>query len=423
MPAPDFGPLVTELDVDQAVIATLRKWLPTYLNRIEDWRGLARGTLMRPNAESFENVLEDDTFPEGRLPAVTVTTAQADEFKVIGGMSMLSARWRVVVSVVVRGRTMTEARAVASVFAGATRLLLLQNPDLGGIANGVEPTRAGAAPVDDVSGQDRYLAAGISWFDVWTHDVMDRDAGPLVVDPYPPVDPDQPDDPAGDELEIVGVASDVVLPGTVLPAPTPDDFWVPVWDDDFSVAREYVNWDEQPLSLPVANGKLTLAPNGATAGMHPVGVDVGPDFRATMRFAKPAGAIDHYIGWQARYAAPDMSDGVLYPDLWFVPGSPPTAEVWYWTAASDWVNPGWRQGPMIDDYVGDLWVRVTAIKNRQMALLYTSDPAEPGAVPVMAAQCLLPPAAVSSQRGLYADWFAYDTELVIDRYTIEVPAS
>jgi hypothetical protein len=203
----DLGPLVLEVDVDQAVIRTLRTWLPSYLSLLEDSRGFERGLLARPVEESFQNVLEEDEFPEGRLPAVTVTTAQTTDIHA-RSVSRFSADWRVIVSCVVRGRTATEARAVASAFNGATRLALVQQPDLGGLANGVQPVRTGVVPVDDVSGQDRYLAAGISEFVVSTDDVMDRDQGPLVVGPYPVPDPGS-DPVSEDPIQVVDVTTTI----------------------------------------------------------------------------------------------------------------------------------------------------------------------------------------------------------------------
>jgi hypothetical protein len=195
--AADFGPLVVETDVDVAVIATLRLWLPTYLARIEDERSLANRTLPRPSPQSYTNALEDDEFADNWIPAVIVTTAQLDDEPVIDGAGVYSGGWSVVVSAISRGRTPIESRALAALYGGCVRRCLVHQQDLGGFASETRLRGGGrVAPVSDSTGQDRYLTASINRFTVFVDAIVQASAGPYR--PDPPEGPYTPPDPAGD---------------------------------------------------------------------------------------------------------------------------------------------------------------------------------------------------------------------------------
>lgn len=209
-PAADWGTTLVETDVDRAVIERLRQWLPTYLSHAEEARGLPNGLLARPVDGSFQNALEDDSFPDGQLPAVVVTTAQTEGDPETGPNRSVYAAWRCNVSVVVRGRTPPETREVAAVFGGCVRAILVhQQLSLEGEVR----WRAGnVAPVADVTDQGRHLAAAINRFTVYVDEVITGD-GPVIPDPddppyEPPGDPDQPYDP----LALVTNVTTTILP-------------------------------------------------------------------------------------------------------------------------------------------------------------------------------------------------------------------
>lgn len=198
MPAAEFGTLVVETDVDTAVVATLRKWLPTYIAQVERERNLAVGALARPVAGSYANTLEDDEFVDHRLPAIIVTTAATNDVERFGDGSY-AAMWMTVVSSVVRGRTPPETRMLAALFSGCVRRVLVQASDLGGSASNVLWRRGGVQPVPDATAAGRYLAAGINEFVVVTDDVLTTRDSPLEPDPLygnpdPQGNPNQPYD-------------------------------------------------------------------------------------------------------------------------------------------------------------------------------------------------------------------------------------
>jgi hypothetical protein len=196
-PATDFGPLVVETDVDFAIIRTLRLWLPTYLAQAERERDLAPRVLARPEPVSYSNLLDDDEFPDSRMPAILVTTAQVNDEPQIDGAGVYSVGWRAVVTAVVRGRTPGESRALASIFGGSVRRCLVQQQDLGGFAS---ETRLASGtmlrPVADSTGQDRYLTASLNPLTVYVDAIVQAGVGPVWPDPEDH-DPYDPPDPSG----------------------------------------------------------------------------------------------------------------------------------------------------------------------------------------------------------------------------------
>jgi hypothetical protein len=208
--AADFGPLVIETDVDAAVVATLQRWLPTYLGRIRRERdGMAR--LQAPRGESYSNALEDETFPDARLPAVLVTTARTEGQPAPNGNGIYSVAWTVVVSAIIGGRTHAETRDFAAIYGGCCRRALVHHPSLDGFAGDLVWTGGSVARVALPQGDDRYLAAGISQFVVYVDEALGGE-GPLEPDapsPYDQADPASPDRPYDPLATVADITLDV----------------------------------------------------------------------------------------------------------------------------------------------------------------------------------------------------------------------
>ena len=175
----EMGPCVVETDVDLAVIATLKRWLPWYLTQFETERGLAIGTFRRPENSSITSMLDEDEQLDHMLPAIIVTTAA------VGGRperhaGRYLADFDVSVTAVVRGKTPPETRWIAAAFGGTIRRLLSQQKNLEGFAASVRWTGGRGvslvADSEDVAG--RYDAAHISTFTVGVDNVFDDTLGP-----------------------------------------------------------------------------------------------------------------------------------------------------------------------------------------------------------------------------------------------------
>lgn len=181
----DFGTLVTTVDVDDAVVATLKEWLDTYLGRVEQERNLDPGFLSRPNGSAYANTLESDEFLDHTLPAVIVTTAATEGPPVITNDWSYVANWRLTVSCILRGRRPPETRRSASLFEGSIRRCLVQKGDLGGLAKRCRWISSTVAPLPDRTGKGRYLAAGITQMVVFGDVAVEFGVGPDVPDANP----------------------------------------------------------------------------------------------------------------------------------------------------------------------------------------------------------------------------------------------
>jgi hypothetical protein len=196
-----WGPLVTAVDVDVAVLRTLRAWLPHYLTQAEVERGMTVGAVARPKQESYANTISDDEWPEHRMPAIVITTSRAEGYEMAGD-GMYSVGWRCRIAAIARGATPGEARAVAALFGACVKRVLVQQGSLLGAANGVRPVLSDLVAVEDTNTPDeeRYLAAALEDMIVFVDQVVQAGVGPFdPPDPddeiYPPPDPDDPNTP------------------------------------------------------------------------------------------------------------------------------------------------------------------------------------------------------------------------------------
>lgn len=173
----DWGPLVVSTDVDEAILATFREWLPTYLKYLSTERNLGY-QLAQPKA--YTNYIDLDELMDNQLPAIVVTTA--DTRKTVGGPnSTIQAVWNVNVSAIVRGRKPPETKVTAALFEGAIRRCFLQKcRGDNGPLNDPHWNGSHVAPVRDTSGQGRYLAAGMGTYNVSTDAAAQGFGGPDV---------------------------------------------------------------------------------------------------------------------------------------------------------------------------------------------------------------------------------------------------
>jgi hypothetical protein len=174
----DFGSCLASVDVDEAVLATLQKWMPTYLGFLQTSRSLPFD-LYAPDASHYANVILDDEWRDISLPAILVATARThSEPEVMPDGSCL-VDWLVAVSAVVRGQSRAQTRQLASLYELATRMVLVQQWDLGDFADSVRWLAGGEArPLTDPLGKGRWLGEGASQYLVRTEQAVNRELGP-----------------------------------------------------------------------------------------------------------------------------------------------------------------------------------------------------------------------------------------------------
>jgi len=212
-----WGPLVTTVDVDGWVLAHLEKWLPTYLTKVERERDL-RQTGDRPFLERphrYRNVLLEDEFLDEDLPLVAVTSSTGNNVT-SDGEGFVSAELAVVVTVVLRGQDAENSKQNAALYEGSVRRLLLDKPDLDredGLVGVVSCDSFRVAPVADVSGEGRYLCAGMNAWTVAVDKINKIGSGPLDPDLILGTDPTT--DPEGTFNDLPSVADVTVAVGAL----------------------------------------------------------------------------------------------------------------------------------------------------------------------------------------------------------------
>lgn len=177
-----IGPMVHGGQVEDAVIATLIRYMPTYLADWERMMGFDAGVLLPP--ESYATVNSDfDKWPEQMLPAVVLVCPGLYEEPVRYGRGDIRARWAVALGVVTSAGDERSALSLAKIYAASIRTALLQHQTLWpqGTANGLEWLHEA---YDDLPNEDarRSLAVGKGVFWVEMEAVVNTDTKP----PEPP---------------------------------------------------------------------------------------------------------------------------------------------------------------------------------------------------------------------------------------------
>ena len=183
-----FGPIVTGGQVEDAVEATLRKWLPTYIAEVSGQDGRSRSKT--PNIASWQVVPDFETWPESKFPAlVIVSTGVSGKPKRKAG-GVYSAPWAFGIGVFCKSNSLKNMRDLSKIYGAAIRAVLVQHSSLGDFASGLdwEDER-----YDDLEFRERTYAAARLVFTVEVDEVVRRSAGPAQADPN--YDPTLPYDP------------------------------------------------------------------------------------------------------------------------------------------------------------------------------------------------------------------------------------
>lgn len=194
--------IVDGAQVEDAVLATLKAWLPWHLAQVEDGRDMERGKTARPVAWEIVGTLNETPI---RGTPMVVIESPGFQGRPTSGVSFDShATWRIMVHVFTASTTRRGAAVNARIYSAAIRSCLLLHPDLGGLASGVLQAD------EDYSGEFRdeenrqFLAVSHVAATVQVHEVLSADDIPKV----PPPDPLTPPAEAIEARTIVVTASD-----------------------------------------------------------------------------------------------------------------------------------------------------------------------------------------------------------------------
>ena len=202
--------------VEDAVLATLKAWLPWHLAQIEHDRGLERGQIGRP--VRWEIVDSRIEVPISSTPLVVIESPGLEGARPTRGVSFdHHATWRIAVWTFTTSTTRRGADVNARIYAAAIRAALVLHPDLDGFASGVEWVDENYYDEGTV-GKSQFLAISRSVVNVQVHEVLSADDIPRV----PPPDPLAPPPDAVESRTVTVTASDTGQSVTVEAPEEPD---------------------------------------------------------------------------------------------------------------------------------------------------------------------------------------------------------
>ena len=186
----EVGPFVTGGDVEKAIIATLKAWLPSYLADGERKHDLTPGDIPTPRGWAVTG-RDLQKYTSDQLPCIVVMAGGIIVKPLSqGSPGSTTAVWQVDVGAIFNAAWGDTSRQHAQLYVRAVALTLLQRP-LEGLPAAVD---FNGEQYDELDFSDtRTYSAAIGAFTVEVEDVLWRSGGPP---PYvtPPVDPEAPFD-------------------------------------------------------------------------------------------------------------------------------------------------------------------------------------------------------------------------------------
>lgn len=126
-----FGPLVLATEPEDAVKATMKLWMATYLGRVTRHIGKDPGWLVPP--KSYTITSDFDHFPEEAVPAVLIMCPKVDKPE-MDGKREYRAVFPITVGILVEASDRNSSERLAKYYGGAFRELLLHKGSLGDFA-------------------------------------------------------------------------------------------------------------------------------------------------------------------------------------------------------------------------------------------------------------------------------------------------
>lgn len=189
-PGPEnpYRAIVSGFEVEQAVVTTIRRWMPQYLDEVARQSGIDKKMPM------FRSIIPTsfaaNRLGEDKFPALSVESpGTVERPRAYNSDSSYSARWQVNLRAIVNTRTgRSQARRLAQWYAAALRAVMIQHPAL-------DPTLldvmgldwAGEQYTTRTAAQERTLGEGVVQCHVQVANVVFRSAGP-----WPMFEPGEP---------------------------------------------------------------------------------------------------------------------------------------------------------------------------------------------------------------------------------------
>lgn len=184
-----FGPSLDSADVEAAVLAHLRAWMPTTIPEIRRQKD-PDGKLWPDGVEAIREYTVSHAqavahkWPEDQLPMLIAESPGMEGDPYEQGDGTVSAIYGIAVTAIASGATQADTKALARLYASAARMAMLQEPSLaagtdtpfaGGVAMGAERI----APVRRGVEAERNLLAVTYPFLIEVNEILNVNGGPL----------------------------------------------------------------------------------------------------------------------------------------------------------------------------------------------------------------------------------------------------
>jgi hypothetical protein len=190
------SPLVTRGFVERSMLAHVKAQMLPYLARIERQEGLTPEQITKP--KSWEIINEFTRYPEEGMPFIAVISPGISPGRnpMQEGDGAVTAWWLLAIGAIVAARDERTAKDLAGYYGAAIRGLVMEQPELGGWASGVEWNDEKYDDFPRIT--ERTLAAARLVFTVKVEDVVnvygaprlwDGTVAPPLDDPYAPPAP------------------------------------------------------------------------------------------------------------------------------------------------------------------------------------------------------------------------------------------
>lgn len=188
-----FGPSIDSSDVERAMQAHLEAWMDTHVAEIarvkdpkhERW---AAGAILPIKTYRISHLATPQKWPEDQLPTIVIGSMGETAKPRIEEDGKVVAKFGVAILCVATGFDEEDSRELSRLYSSAAREAIMQHPDLGEFANGVEMGPESNSPVTKGVEAARSLHGCARPYTVEVEYVLDLLEGPAK--PLP--DPDDP---------------------------------------------------------------------------------------------------------------------------------------------------------------------------------------------------------------------------------------
>jgi hypothetical protein len=189
-----FGTIRTDDEIEDAVIATLRKWLPTYIAEVERQLGLDVGFYQRPFHSSYTVRTDFEVWPEEMMPVVSVEAFTIESDPRRNGRGIMTGQFATGITNICASNNAVYVRSYAARMGAAIRAAVMQHQSLDAQLDGSVQGVSFLGSTNNLlaSQDDRTIRAYRQVFVVEVADILTRGAGPAAPDVDPPDDPNEP---------------------------------------------------------------------------------------------------------------------------------------------------------------------------------------------------------------------------------------